>query len=348
MAKLYPVLLLLFWVPFGTAAADTSEFVTQAIEFNANGSQEDENSLQFYLTKIDLLEDEDRILEWRDASREASELFPEDEAVLQRLASVSDVFGNHAGEAYERWAAAMERAGRPATEIRSALERGLIVALRDGERERADRLSEKLARFGSTSLRSAKASVPARSTLVVPGGIRGLAAAVEIDLTIPPSRFVAEYVRAILERAAHSTLERAEFRKRVRLYEETVRSLKTLGRENNNGTEISIDIRTNQDFDRAQKILYLLGWRLVRAKNKVLLEIGSDEDAAVRQSFASALGVDELSMKNRLEDGQTVTFKITDERASVIFDEPYWRNTILTQLRPRSRSLLEEMLENPQ
>jgi len=206
MAKLHLVLLLLFWFPFGTAAAGTLEFVTPAIEFNANGSQEDENSLQFYLTKIDLLEDEDRILEWRDASREASELFPEDEAVLQRLASVSDVFGSHGGEAYERWAAAMERAGRPATEVQSVLERGFIVALRDGERERADRLSEKLARFGSTSLRSAKAFVPDRSTIVVPGGIRGLAAAVEIDLTIPPSRFVAEYDRAILERAALSTL----------------------------------------------------------------------------------------------------------------------------------------------
>src|SRR5262249_61150870 len=101
------------------------------------------------------------------------------------------------------------------------------------------------------------------------------------------------------ERAALSTLDRQKL-KRVRLYEETVQSLKTLGREDNNGTEISIDIRTNQDFDRAQKILNLLGWRLVRAKNKVLLEIGSDEDAAVRQTFASALGVDELSMKNRL------------------------------------------------
>src|SRR5262245_33437992 len=328
MAKLHTVLLALFWFPFGAAAADTS--------------------LQFYLTKIDLLKDEDRILEWREAIREASELFPEDKVVLQRLASVSDVFGNHGGEAYERWAAAMERAGRPATEIQSALERGLIVALRDGERERADRLSEKLARFGSTSLRSARASVPARSTVVVPGGIQGFAEAVEIDPTLPPSRFVAEYGRAILERASSLSSDRNKFKNRVRLYWETVQSLKTLGRENNNGTEISIDIRTNQDFDRAQKILNLLGWRIVRVKNKVLLEVGSDVDAAVRQTFASALGVDELSMKNRLEDGQTVTFKITDERASVIFDEPYWLNTILTQPRPRSRSLLEEMLENPQ
>jgi hypothetical protein len=347
MAKLRGVLLLLFWFPFGTAAADTLEFGTQAIEFNANGVQEDDNSLQFHLMKIDLLEDEDRILEWRDASREASELFPEDEAVLRRLARVSDIFANQGGEAYERWAAAMERAGRPATEIQSALERGIIVALRDGERETADRLSEKLARFGSTSLRSVKVSVPARSTVVVPGGIQGLAAAVEIDLTIPPSSFVVEYGRAILQGAALGTPDREKFKNRVRLYLQTVQSLKTLGRETNNGTEISIDIQTNQGFDRGQKILNLLGWRIVRVKNNVLLEIGSDEDAAVRQTFASTLGVDELSMKNRLEDGQTVTFKILDERASVIFDEPYWLNTILTQPRPR-RSLLEEMLENPQ
>src|SRR5262245_10148940 len=290
MAKLHAVLLALFWFPFGAAAADTLEFVTQAVDFNANGVQEGENSLRFHLMKIDLLEDEDRILEWREAIREASELFPEDEMVLQRLASVSDVFGSHGGEAYERWAAAMERAGRTATEIQSALERGLIVALRDGERKSADRLSEKLARFGSTSVRSVKAFVPDRSTVVVPGGIQGFAEAVEIDPTLPPSRFVAEYGRAILERASSLSSDRKKFKNRVRLYEETVQSLKTFGREDNNGTEISIDIRTNQDFDRAQKILNLLGWRIVRADDKVLLELGADEDAAVTQPFGWSLG----------------------------------------------------------
>jgi hypothetical protein len=335
MAKLHAVFFGLFWFPFAT----------HGIELNTNGVQEDENSLQFHLMKIDLLEEEDRILEWRDTVREASELFPEDEAVLRRLASVSDVFGKRGGEAYERWAASMERSGRPITEIQSVLERGLIVALRDGEREVADRLSEKLTRFSSTYLPSAKASVPGRSTIVVPGGIRGMAEAVEIDPTVSPSRFVAEYGRAILQGTAR--LDREKFKNRIRLYEQSIQSLKTLGRENNGGTEISIDIRTNQGFDGAQKILNLLGWRIVRAKNNVLIEIGTDEDAAVRQTFASALGVDEVSMKKRLEDRETVTFNIRDERASVIFDEPYWFSTILRQPQP-GRTLLAEMLENPQ
>src|SRR5206468_728740 len=159
------------------------------------------------------------------------------------------------------------------------------------------------------------------------------------------SRFVAEYGRAILQGTAR--LDREKFKNRVRLYEQSIQSLKTLGRENNGGTEISIDIRTNQAFDRAQKILNLLGWRIVRAKNNVLIEIGTDEDAAVRQTFASALGADELSIKKRLEHGETATFKILDERASVIFDEPYWFSTILRQPQP-GRTLLAEMLENPQ
>lgn len=225
------------------------------------------------------------------------------------------------------------------------LERGLIVALRDGEREVADRLSEKLSRFGSVYLPSVKTSVPGPSTILVPGGIRGMAEAVEIAVTVAPSRFVAEYARAILQGTA--SLVREKFKNRVRLYEQTIKSLKTLGRENNDGTEISIDIRTNQGFDHAQKILHLLGWRIVRAKNNVLIEIGIDEDAAVRQTFASALGIDELSIKQQLEDGQTVTFTILDERASVVFDEPFWFSAILRQPQLR-RSLLEEMLENPQ
>src|SRR5262245_39288829 len=336
MAKLHAVLLGLVWFPF----------VTLGTELKTNELHEDENSLQFHLMKIDLLEEEDRILEWRDTVREASKLFPEDEAVLRRLASVSDVFGKRGGEAYERWAASMERSSRPITEIRPVLERGLIVALRDGERDIADRLSEKLARSGSIYLPSAKASVSGRSTVVVPGGIRGMAEAVEIDLTVSPSRFVAEYARAVLQ--GTSRMDREKFKNRVRLYEQTIQSLKSLGRETSEGTEISIDIRTNQGFDRAQKILNLLGWRIVRGKNKVLIEIGTDQDAAVRQTFASALEVDEVSIKKQLEDGQTVTFKILDERASVIFDEPFWfSGAILRQPQP-PRSLLEEMLENPQ
>src|SRR5262245_24380536 len=172
-----------------------------------------------------------------------------------------------------------------------------------------------------------------------------MAETVEIAVTVAPSRFVAEYARAILQ--GTTSLYREKFKNRVRLYEQTIKSLKTLGRENNDGTEISIDIRANQGFDHAQKILHLLGWRIVRAKNNVLIEIGIDEDAAVRQTFASALGIDGLSIKQQLEDGQTVTFTILDERASVVFDEPFWFSAILRQPQPR-RSLLEEMLENPQ
>ena len=71
MTKLHAVLLGLFWFPL----------VTHGTESNTNEAREDENSLQFHLMKIDLLEEEDRILEWRDTVREASELFPEDEAV---------------------------------------------------------------------------------------------------------------------------------------------------------------------------------------------------------------------------------------------------------------------------
>src|SRR5262245_10015942 len=347
MARLHTIFLCLFWFPFGIAAAGTSEFLTQAIEVNANGLQEGQNSLKFHLMKIDLLEKEDRIFEWRYAVREAAELFPDDEAVLQRLAKVSDVFGDHGGEAYERWAAAMERDGRPRAEIQSVLERGLTVALRDSEQERADRLSKKLIPFNSPSLPSVKASIPGRSTVLIPGGIRGLAEAVEIDPTVPASRFVTEYCRAILQRAARLTPDREKFKNRVRLYEHTVQSLKTFGRNTNKGTVIPIDIDTNQNFERAQKILNLLGWRIVRAKENVLLEIGLDEDAAVRQTFPSALGIDELSMKNRLENGQTVTFTILDDQAALIFDEPYWFTAILRQPRP-GRSLLEEMLENPQ
>jgi tetratricopeptide (TPR) repeat protein len=309
------------------------------------GLKANEKSLRLHFIKIDFLEKGDRLFQARDAIRQASELLPDEEPILRHLANVNDVFGNHGGETYERWAAAMERTGKASSEIQQALERGFTVALRDGEQQAADRIREKLARFSSTVLRPGARPLTG-SAIVVPGGIPGLSQAVGIDPTVSPARFVAEYGRAILRTATGPSTQRDKYKERIRLYLKTVQALKAFGRESGDSTEISIDVQTNQGVDRAEKILDLLGWRIRRSRNAFLLEVGTDEEAAVRQTFGAPLGVDEFSMKSRLEQRQPFTFRIVDQRAALIFDESYWFGTILKEPKPK-RGFLEEMLENP-
>jgi hypothetical protein len=51
----------------------------------------------------------------------------------------------------------------------------------------------------------------------------------------------------------------------------------------------------------------------------------------IRQSFASAFGIDELAMKTELEEKQAFTLKLRDDRESLIFDEAYWSTLLKPQ-----------------
>jgi tetratricopeptide (TPR) repeat protein len=321
----------------------------EAYEAVVAGLGADPKSLRLHLMKIDHLEQDDRLFEVRAAIREASEMLSNEEPILRRLAKENDIFGSKAGETYERWAVAMERARHPEDEIRQALERGLLVALRDDEREVAARISQKLTRLGTpgSSLRlDIDASGQAASTIAVPGGIKGMAQAVEVEPHVSSQRFLEEYGRAILRTNTRAPDHREAFRNRLQLYARTVQRLKSLGRSTGDATELTIDLQTNAGIDRAERVLDLLGWRIRQSRNTFLVEVGTDEEAALRQTFGSSLGIDELQMKTRLEQRQTFMFRIVDERAPIIFDEQFWFASILKEPRPR-RSLLEEMLENP-
>jgi len=301
------------------------------------GLEADQRSMRLHLMKIELLQASDRVFEVREATREAVELFPDAEVVLGHWARQNDIFGNRGGETQERWILAMERAGLAADEITRAVERGLTVALRDGEHDVAMRLSQKLGR-------SAAATSVASFNLIVPGGIRGLAQTANIDADVSSARFIAEYGRAILR--GSSGQESDKFKNRIRAYMKTVQDLKAFGRVTNGVVEIEVDLKTDASVDRAEKILQLFGWRIRRSRNTFQVELRSDEDAADRQTYGSALGIDEVQMKTLLEQKQAFTFRVADDRVPMIFDEPYWFGSILKEQRPK-RSFLDEMIENP-
>jgi hypothetical protein len=306
------------------------------------------SSVRLHLLKIDILDREHRIFELRDAVRSVAEIAPEDESVLRRLAQVSDLFGDHAGEVYQRWTEALERVGAPEQVLRQALERGVIVALRDGDAERALAMSGKLEKMGVSrfsGLGNVRERVSTSSTLSIPGGMRGLARAAEINDSAPSARFLPEYARAIL-RMNPDGLEGKALEERLRLYFEIVHALNTYGKPVAGGREITLDLNSDKGLDRVQKVLEFFGWQIRTSRaGEVVIEVRAGAENSARQEFVSALGIDEAEMKLSLEQRKPFVFRVVEERVPVIFDESYWLNTFLKRER-NGRGLIEEMLHN--
>ncbi len=226
------------------------------------------SSVQLHLLKIDILEREHRIFEMRDALRSVAETAPEDESVLRRLAKVSDLFGDHAGKAYQSWTEALERAGAPEQVLRQALERGVIVALRDGDSESVRAMSGKLEKMGVarfSGLGDVRERISTSSTLAIPGGMRALARAAEINDSAPVARFLPEYARVVL-RVNPDTLEGKALEDRLRLYFEIVHALNSCGQRVAGGREIALDLSSDMGLHRVQKVLGFFGWQIRRSR----------------------------------------------------------------------------------
>ena len=307
--------------------------------------QADYDEVRLRLLELEILEREKRIYELKESARIAAEIAPQDPTVLGYLARSSDAFGDHAAEAYQRWTDALLRTEAPEQVVQQALERGVVVALRERDRERALYMSKKLA-SGSrySNLASAGKPVSTTATVLVPGGTNGLAHAVEIDQSVPPERFLTEYARAILRRNNSGAAGKL-FEGRLKRYFEVVQALEGYGEPGNNVTEITLDVTSSQGLERTEKVLSLMGWQLRKSREgAVLLEVRTGAENGERQEFVSGFGIDEAEMKLTLEARKTFVILIRREPVPVILDPSYWNR--LAKRNGASRGLIEDMLNN--
>src|SRR5262245_38796579 len=114
----------------------TPKDFARALSDIEKGLESNPVSIHLLLQKADLLAQLDREPESRQSLEEAYGLSPNDPKVAAQVAAMRDIHGDRAGEAYQALASALasENIDRPA--VNKALERGLIVSLRDGEHDR--------------------------------------------------------------------------------------------------------------------------------------------------------------------------------------------------------------------
>ena len=309
--------------------------VDQALATARKGLQAAPRSVELHHLQCELLKQSHRIPEMRRAIETAARTFPGNSAVLARLARVRDVFGYRAAEAYEGLVEALEAEQASRDRLEPVLERGLLVALRDGDRARAARMAAKLNQLGRgdiPAIAPIAGKTAKKGSLVVPGGVRGLARAAGLQEETPPETFVSDFVSHLIRRTYGKA--GAGYVQALRYYFDSVAALRSLARSKKLEFQILLETGNESRLRKTREVLTLLGWTIRRSEGRIRVELGTDELAALRQTFSSSLGVDEMEMKSQLEAGAPYRLTFADQVVPIIFEERFWLRRFFEGNRP--------------
>jgi len=149
----------------------------------------------------------------------------------------------------------------------------------------------------------------------VPGGIKAFSALTH--LKGPPSYqdFFLEYCRAITEDVPGEISATKESADAVPLYIASISALEAMGERRDDSTLIKLSLANDEQRRRSQSILALLGWKLVAKGDSFSLEPGEQDHDEHRQRVLGALGVDELDLRQAIEEKRDFEFEIPRETA---------------------------------
>jgi hypothetical protein len=272
-----------------------------------------------------------------------------DESLLRRTAEVEDTFGPSAGKAYADWAEFLEETRPQAAEYSTALERGLMVSLREGQTDRAEWFADRLRRAGRPDFVSwLGQSAPGRTRGIwIPGGLHALMFVARGKEDVPPSQFLVEYARTILPyvEAANQEVSRS-YGERLSRYFRDVLALERFGKRTGGRVTVGLSADNEESRAMAEEVLRLLGWELRGRKGQPVVEAAEGESAAERQITASALRVDQVVMQRALQAGRPFVIELTDEWVPVLLDESSLRGELFPERWPAG-GLPEALIRRP-
>jgi hypothetical protein len=246
--------------------------------------------------------------------------------VLLRGAELEDSRGYLPAASYAKLASALERFPERRAELRSVLERGLTVSIRDADFVRAEWFGTRLRAVGggkAISLLNETHKMP-RSSVVIPGGMKALMFAARGRGPGSPERFLPEYVRTVLDQCFLATSASNETVDRIRDHFWCIRALEALGTRSGAKVSFSLSARDEHSRQQAGKVLDLLGWQLELRDGNLVVSAAERGSRARHQINASSLDVDELAMQEDLLNGRVFSFAITDDTVPVLLGERTW------------------------
>ena len=150
----------------------------------------------------------------------------------------------------------------------------------------------------------------------VPGGMKAMAAILQLDEPVTHFGFFSSYCRAIVREVSFgATRERPLFIQTLRRYLAAISEMAQLGERSEDGTRITLSLATDERRRETERILRLLGWKLGQKDSSVTVEPGDQPEDGPRQAIPRALGIDEIHMQEELEAGREFQFEIPTENA---------------------------------
>ncbi len=260
-----------------------------------------------------------------------------DESLLRKAAEVEDTFGPSAGKAYADWIEFLEETQPQAAEYSRALERGLLVSLREGQTDRAEWFADRLRRAGRPDFVSwlGRSAPDHTHGIWVPGGLPALMYVARGKEDVPPSQFLVEYARTILLYVEAANQETGKsYRERLSRYFRDVLALERFGKRTGGRVTVSLSANNQESRVMTEAVLKLLGWELRDRNGQPVVEAAEGESASERQITASALRVDQVAMQRALQAGRPFVIELTDGWAPVLLDESALRGELFSQRWP--------------
>jgi Ca-activated chloride channel homolog len=153
----------------------------------------------------------------------------------------------------------------------------------------------------------------------VPGGRKALAQVVGLKDASTYENFFADYCRALAREMTVGTSQGIPgYLETVRAYMATITDLLPLGQRNGDVTTFMLSLATDNQRKASERILNLLGWKLVPKDGAYLVEPGDQAADGPRQRVPRLFGVDEINMQEALESGKSFQFDIPTENARVV------------------------------
>jgi tetratricopeptide (TPR) repeat protein len=297
-----------------------------ALEAAERGLENAPASPRLQLAKAVALENLDRIYEARH-SLDSFAGKTEDIDLLAHQAEVTDKFGGNASASYRRLVSALAASGSQSDRLQASLERGWKVSLREQDADAATWFASKLSSDPAGG-QAAKPQGPAKKPngIWIPGGADALMFAARGPGRSPPARFMVDYCRTVLaNEPGPAVAETKIYRNSMDEYFGQLKTLLAMGVRSGNLTVINVSIADKKLQKQTEGVLEILGWRLRRNKQQILVESNEKSSQARKQDLPSALAIDQAGMQSAFEAGKTFRIEIPWEFVPLAVDEPILR-----------------------
>ncbi len=250
-------------------------------------------------------------------------------AALARLAAIQEVYGDRAPEAYSHLASVLDK---KSPERLHALERGFSLALRDGNLDQAAGFAALLDTEGHPEYRELLGEKrSAHDDALIPGGLDAFAVIANVKQGTPSERFFANYARQVVANVCTNNCIGDHYTATIQSYFTAITELEALGTRDGNLVTVLLSLNSNDERNRTQSVLKLLGLQLHTENGQIRLDRGERQSQSRKQDILDALKIDDLGLEEALRAGKSFTFLIHDEYAEIYPSAKMWKDSFPKQ-----------------